>query len=181
VHRRRLRLSLYCFAAVVLSPIPAERAAAQGGELGVHASYNNITSGTWGMGARGAYNLPAGGALFQIQATGDLYFPDCSVVGSCDLWDFQINGIFFLTRQRQYEPYLGGGISFQGATLTGAIEADDTFIGPVAFIGTTLGFWGRAEPFIEGKWLFKSTDAIPTQFVLQFGMVFELGRSTEAY
>ena len=183
MHRqsRRLRVSLFCLVASSLWALPAERAAAQGGELGVHASYSNITGGTWGLCARGAYNLPAGDSLFQIQGTGDLYFPDCSGIGSCDLWDFQINAVFFLTRQRQYEPYLGGGVSFQGASLTGAIVADDTFIGPVAFIGTTLGFWGRAEPFVEGKWLFKSGDAMPTQFVLQFGMVFELGRPTDAY
>lgn len=150
-------------------------------ELGGHALYNNVLDGTWGLGARVGVNVaPVGGALFQIQGTADLYFPDCGPGQSCDLADFQVNGIFFLTRTQPFEPYVGAGISIQPAKGSGLVlDAEKTEVGPAAFIGSTLGYWGRAEPFVEAKFLFK--DQLDTQFLVQFGLVYELGKTTDEY
>jgi len=136
--------------------------------------YNNALGGTWAVGGRVNYHVSR---MFALQGKGDLYFPDCGNVGSCSLADFQINAIFFMTRQQAYEPYLGAGFSIQPYELSGSIETgSQTATGPVAFIGTTLGFWGRTQPFLEGKWLFKGQD-LSTQFLIEFGFTVELGRS----
>ncbi len=140
-------------------------------ELGPQVQYNNVLGGTWAVGARVNYQAAR---TFQIQATGDYYFADCGSVGDCSLWDFQLNGIFFLTRQQAYEPYLGAGLSIQPFDLSGAINDSGTATGPVVFIGSTLGFWGRTQPFVEGKWLFKGKD-LSTQFAIEFGFIVELG------
>jgi hypothetical protein len=151
--------------------VPGDRAEAQF-ELGAQAMYNNVLGGTWAIGGRVNYQVAS---AFMLQGTGDLYFPDCGEVGTCNLADFQLNGIFFVTRQQAYEPYLGVGWSFQPYELAGAINTGSQWAnGPVTFIGSTLGFWGRTQPFLEAKWLWKGED-LSTQFALEFGFTIELG------
>ena len=142
-------------------------------ELGAQAMYSNVLAGTWAVGARMNYHT---GRAFALQVKGDLYFPDCGQVGTCNLADLQASALFFLTRQQAYEPYLGAGLSIQPYELAGAINTGtQTANGPIVFIGSTLGFWGRTQPFIEGKWLFKGKD-LSTQFLIEFGFTVELGR-----
>lgn len=171
--RSVIRLSSALIVAAALVGTPPRTVAAQW-ELGPQAQYSNVFAGTWAVGARVNYHT---GRAFALQATGDLYLPDCGNLGDCNLWDLQINGIFFLTRQQAYEPYLGAGFSFQNYKFPDLGQTSSTSAsGPVAIIGSTLGFWGRTQPFLEGKWLFKGKD-LSTQFTIQFGFTVELGRS----
>lgn len=172
------RPALVVLLLATLAPVSAAPVSAQW-KLGAQGVFNNVLDGSWGLGGRVGFAVaPVGSTVLQLQGTGDIYFPDCGAGRSCDLADFQLNALFVLASTPPYEPYLGGGISLQPVTRTGVGgDLDKTEVGPVAIIGTRVGFWGRVEPFVEAKWLFK--DELGSQFALEFGMVVELGRIVE--
>ncbi len=174
IHRRSFgRFFSASLVATALVVVPPQAGSAQW-EIGPQAQYSNVFAGTWAVGARVNYHTSS---AFALQATGDVYFPDCGNLGDCSLWDLQINGVFFLTRQQAYEPYLGAGFSFQNYKFPDLGQTSSTSAsGPVAIVGSTLGFWGKTQPFLEAKWLFKGKD-LSTQFTIEFGFTFELGRS----
>ncbi len=176
VHVRRTALGaslgLALFVALAL-PAPAS---AQGRfSVGVHGSYaTELVGGTPGVGGRVSVGLAPLLRRVRLQATGDVFFPDCVGGGDseCSYWETNFNAILSNSADPDVGGmYLGAGVNVQHFEDPSNPEGpvDDTGVGLNAILGFALDARGPIQPLAEFRYELFAPDGIQ-QIVFTVGV-----------